>query len=116
MYSLVHDFSGTDDRLCKINGKTVLIDYKTANRSYYNPDGIYASNFAQLGGQAILVEEQFGIEVEDAAIVNFAKDSKEYKMRSLTDLNLTMIDAKLYFLACHGLYKLNQLVEWRLGK
>lgn len=114
MYSLTHDFAGTDDRLCTIGEKTVLIDYKTANRSYYNPDGIYASNFAQLGGQAILVEEQEGIEVDEAAIVNFAKDSQEFKMKSLSDMGLTILDAKLYFLACLNLYNLNKLFEWRM--
>lgn len=114
MYSLIHNFAGTDDRLCKINNKTILIDYKTSNRSYYNPDGIYASYFAQLGGQAILVEEQLGIEVDDAWSVNFAKDSEEYKYKRLSDLGFSVLDAKLYFLACLQLYELNKLFEWRV--
>ena len=104
---------GTDDRLCVINDKTVLIDYKTSNRSHYNPDGIYASNFAQLGGQAILVEEMLETEVDDAMIVNFSKDSEEYKLKSLSDMGLTVLDAKLYFLHCLGLYNMNKLFEWR---
>lgn len=114
MYSLFYDFAGTDDRFCVINGKKVVIDYKTQNRSIYNPDGIYASNFAQLGGQAILIEEMYGETVDDAWIVNYAKDSTEYRFRRLSDLNLTLLDAKIYFLNCFNLYKMNQLFEWRV--
>ena len=116
MYSLRYDFAGTDDRFCTINGKRIVIDYKSTNRSYFNPDGIYASNFAQLGGQILLIEEQLKEEVDDAMIVNFAKDSQEYKLRSLSDLGLTTHDAKLYFLHCLDLYNINKLFEWRLNK
>lgn len=117
MYSLEHDFCGTDDWLGKIGGKVVLIDYKSSNRSRYSPDGIFAPNFAQLGGQIILVEEQLGIEVEDAWIVNFAKsldgkDEPEFKYRALSEVGLTKTEAKLYFLHCLGLYRLNQKFEW----
>ena len=115
LYSLKYDFAGTDDRFCVINGKKIVIDYKTQNRSNYNPDGIYASNFAQLGGQAILIEEELGETVDDAWIVNYAKDSREYRFRRLSDLNLTMLDAKIYFLNCLNLYRMNQLFEWRVG-
>ena len=114
MYSLLYDFAGTDDRLCTINGKTILIDYKTSNRSYYNPDGIYASYYAQMGGQALLIEEQLGIEVDDCWSVNFAKDSEEYKYKRLSDLGFSLIDAKLYFLACLQLYNINHLFEWKV--
>ncbi len=113
MYSLKHDFAGTDDVLCKMGGKTILIDYKSTNRGYYNPDGIYAENFAQLGGQSILVEEMLGTEVDDLWIVNFAKDSQEYKVRQLSEMKLTKTDAQLYFLHCLGLYNINKQFEWR---
>jgi hypothetical protein len=116
MYSLFYNFAGTDDRFCKIGDKKIVIDYKTQNRSSYNPDGIYASNFAQLGGQAILIEEMFGETIDDCWIVNFAKDSEDYKYRSLSSANLTVLDAKLYFINCLNLYNVNQLFEWRIGK
>lgn len=116
MYSLVHDFAGTDDRFCEINGKKVVIDYKTQNRSPYNPDGIYASNFAQLGGQILLIEEMYNQEVEDAAIVNFAKDSEQYKVRFLSELGLGPLEAKLYFLHCLNLYNINKLFCWKNGE
>ena len=114
-YSLTHNFAGTLDALLRINDKNVLVDFKTSNRSYYNPDGIYASNFAQLGGQSLLVKENGG-EVDEAWITNFAKDSGEYKLRSLSDMNLTMLDAELYFLHCLALYNSNKLFEWRNSK
>lgn len=113
-YSLIHNFAGTDDVYWKINGKNVLTDFKTSNRSYYNPDGIYASYFAQLGGQAILIEEMIGDTVDDCWSVNFAKDSKEYKYKRLSDLGFSVIDAKLYFLACLNLYQINHLFEHKV--
>lgn len=116
MYSLAHNFAGTDDRFCEINGKNVLIDFKTSNRSYYNPDGLYATGFAQMGGQALLVEEMLGEQVDDLWLVNFAKDSQDYKIKSLSNIGLSVLDAKLYFLACLNLYNLNKTAEWRMSK
>lgn len=114
MYSLEHNFTGKDDRLCKIGDKTILVDYKTTNRSLYAPDGIYADNFAQLGGQMILVEEMLGLNVDDAWIVNFDKESREYRLRQLSELPLTKTHAKLYFLDCLGLYEINKLFNWKV--
>ncbi len=116
MYSKTHNFAGTDDRFCVIDGRRVVVDYKTSNRSHYNPDGIYGSNFAQIGGQILLIEEQLGEEVDDGWIVNFAKDSEDYKMKSLSEMGLTTTDAKLYFLHCLNLYNLNKTFEWKVSR
>jgi len=60
VYCKTHDFAGTFDLLCNINDKITLIDFKTTKTSYYNPDGIYASNFAQLGAYMLGLEEMLG--------------------------------------------------------
>lgn len=114
-YSLTHQFAGTCDLVAKIGGKLTIVDYKTTNPSYYNPDGIYAENFAQLGAYALGIEEMLGLEIEEAEIVNLPKNGKEYKVKSLSDLGMSLTDAKLYFLYCLGLYRLNKDFAWKLS-
>lgn len=114
-YSLTHGFAGTCDLVAKIGGKLTVIDFKTTNPSYYNPDGIYAENYAQLGAYILGLEEMLGIEVEEAEIVNLPKNGKEYKVKSLSDIGMSIEDAKMYFLYCLGLYKLNKDFAWKLG-
>lgn len=113
-YSLTHNFAGTVDDVSMIDGRVTVTDYKTTNPSYYNPDGIYAENFAQLGAYAILVEEMLELEVEEAQIVNLPKDGSDYKIKSLSDMGLTITDAKLYFLHALGLYNIHGLIGGRL--
>lgn len=113
-YSLTHNFAGTCDLVAKIGGKLTVIDYKTTNPSYYNPDGIYGENFAQLGAYMLGLEEMLGIEIEEATIVNLPKNGAEYKVKSLSDMGMSIADAKIYFLYCLGLYKLNKDFDWRL--
>ena len=115
-YSLAHNFAGKFDLLAEIDGKLVLIDFKTTNTSRYNPDGIYAENFAQLGAYLILIEEQMGVLVDEAVIVNLPKDGADYKTRSLVDLGVTKAEAKSYFLNAKGLYDLHQTVGFKLSK
>jgi len=54
--------------------------------------------------------------VDDCAIVNLPKDDSEYKMRSLSDMGLSNLDAKLYFLACNDLYNKDKTFQWRTQK
>jgi hypothetical protein len=107
VYSLSHDFAGTFDLMAKIDGKITLLDFKTTNPSYYNPDGIYAEYFGQLGGYLVAYEEQGG-KVDQAMVVNLPKDGSEYKVKSLEDINKTITDAKVYFLSALGLYRSNR--------
>lgn len=113
-YSRAGNYAGTTDLICNIGGKLTLIDFKTTNKTYYSPDGIYADNFCQLGGYLLGLEEMLGMKFDEAAIVNLPKDGSEYTMKSLTDLNLTMTDAKLYFRNALNLFELNKTFNWRL--
>ena len=113
-YSLLHNFAGKCDLVATIGGKLTLIDFKTTKTSTYNPDGIYADNFCQLGGYLQGIEEMTGLEIEEAIIVNLPKDGGEYKVRSLSDLGLTKTDAKLWFLNALGTYNLNGLFSSRV--
>ena len=116
VYSQKYDYAGTFDLAFELNDKVWLIDFKTSNSSYYNPDGIYAENFAQLGAYMIAAEEMLNVKIDECAIVNIPKDGGDYKMRSLSDLNLSKTDAKLYFLACLDLYNKHKTFQWRLNQ
>lgn len=116
VYSRTHHYAGTYDRKAIINGKLTVIDWKTTNTSKYNPDGLYAEYFGQGGAYAIADEDMYGEPIEQIMIVNLPKDGGEYKVKTLDDLGLTMLDAKLYFLAAKQLYDINQLFQWRMTK
>ena len=116
LYSKAHDYAGTADLVCKIKGKLVILDWKTTNTSRYNPDGIYATYFAQLGAYCLAYEEMTGEKVDELWAVNLPKDGGEYKLRRLEDIGLTKADCQAYFLALKQAYEINQIFEWRNSK
>lgn len=116
LYSQKHNFAGTADFICKVKDKLVILDWKTTNTSRYNPDGLYASYFAQLGGYCLAYEEMTGETVKDLWAVNLPKDGSEYKLKRLEDIGLTKTDCQAYFLALKQAYEINQTFEWRLNK
>lgn len=116
VYSKTHDYAGTADVVCKIGGKLIILDWKTTNTSRYNPDGIYASYFAQDGAYCLAYEEMTGEKVDELYIVNLPKDGGDYKMKRLEDIGLKKTDCQAYFLALKQAYELNQRFEWSLGR
>lgn len=116
LYSKTHNYAGTCDFVAEINGKLVIGDWKTTNTSRYNPDGIYATYFAQLGAYSLAYEEMTGEKVKELWAVNLPKDGGEYKLRRLEDIGLTKSDCQAYFLALKQAYELNKLFEWRILK
>lgn len=114
VYSLAHNFAGKFDLLADLDGKITLIDFKTSNTSRYAPEGIYPEMFCQLGGYLQLINEQLGVEVDEAMIVNLPKKGGAYKLKSLSDLGLSQAEAKMYFLNALGLYNLNSTFSWRM--
>ena len=113
-YSRIHDYAGTFDAIAVINGKRTLIDWKTTNTSYYNPDGIYGEYFAQLGAYLIGWQEMTGEPIDDLMIVNLPKDGSDVKVKGLADLGLSRADAKSYFLQARYLHKLNKEFNWKV--
>ncbi len=116
LYSKIHNFAGTADFVAKIKDKLVLGDWKTTNTSRYNPDGLYANYFAQLGGYCIAYEEMTGEKVQELWAVNLPKDGGEYKLKRLEDLGQTIADCKMYFLTLKHAHEINQKFEWSLTK
>jgi hypothetical protein len=53
VYSIKHDYIGTADLVCRINGKLAVVDFKTSN-------GLYNSVNAQVAGYSIAITEEEG--------------------------------------------------------
>jgi hypothetical protein len=72
-------FGGTVDMYAEIDGKKVLVDFKTGS-------GIYEEYLIQLSGYKILLEEN-GHRVDQAMIVRVGRDEEEgFEVKSLSDL------------------------------
>lgn len=116
VYSKIHDYAGTADFVAKTDDKLIIGDWKTTNTSKYNPDGLYASYFAQVGAYALAYEEMTGEKIDDLWLVNLPKDGGQYKLKKLEDTNLTKTDAIAYFLSLKSAYEQNQRFEWAISR
>jgi hypothetical protein len=116
LYSKAHNYAGTCDLVCKIKDKLIVLDWKTTNVSRYNPDGIYATYFAQLGAYSLAYEEMTGEKVGELYIVNLPKDGGDYKLKRLEDLGQSKTDCQAYFLALKSAYEQNIKFEWSLRR
>jgi hypothetical protein len=76
VYSKEHNYVGTFDVLMKVNGIITLGDFKTGSN-------IYPEYFIQLSGyNQAYIEEQTGIKVEHYMILNFNKDTGDFKIKT----------------------------------
>jgi len=68
IYSIEHNFAGTLDFLCKINGKVVIGDIKTSS-------GIWDEYYLQLAAYRMALMEEFpDLDITDALIIRCGKD------------------------------------------
>jgi len=96
--AMIHErfaFGGTADALGKVDGKFVLLDWKTS--SALRPD-----NLIQLSAYALLYEESEGIEIEQARIVRFDKNKIKYQEKIFDKEQLKI--GKVIFLQYRQLY------------
>lgn len=71
LVSECYRFGGTPDAVATINGKRVLLDWKSSN-------GVYGPYLAQLGGYAILIEECELWTPEEAHLLRFDKECEAW--------------------------------------
>lgn len=116
LYSKTHDYAGTADFIARIKDKLVIGDWKTTNTSFRNPDGIYATYFAQLGAYSLAYEEMTGEKIDELYVVNLPKDGGEYKLRRLEDISMSKVECQAYFLALKQAYEVNQRFEWAISR
>jgi hypothetical protein len=96
VYSQSHGFAGLIDAVADVNGKRMLIDYKTSK-------GVYTEMRYQIAGYRIAFEEEHGDQFDGGVILHFDKESgvctpHEYSREEL------MEDGQA-FLACLALKK-----------
>lgn len=82
VYSRERQYCGKYDALLEIDGKTILVDFKTTNISPYalkkgkDWTGLYPEDFLQLGFYAKAYKEADKNEIDDLMLVNCTKDGK----------------------------------------
>lgn len=74
VYSKEHNFAGTCDAILRINGETVLCDWKSTNASRSAPRGIYAEYFLQLGAYNLAYREEKATRVDFDPNKNYHQD------------------------------------------
>lgn len=77
VYSNDYDYCGIFDAIATINGKRVLIDYKTSS-------GVYPEQKMQACGYAIAYEEEYGLGFDQIMILHFCKKTGEFTPHPLS--------------------------------
>lgn len=92
-----YKFGGTFDFFGKINGQTVLMDFKTGK-------GIYPEFFYQLAAYSLLLKEILpDVYIDNYMLLNIGRDENEsFRVESKKDIEKD----KQIFLTCHKLYNL----------
>ncbi len=95
VYSKQHGYCGIFDAVAMVNGKKVIIDYKTSKR-------VYNDHRYQIAGYRGAYEEENG-KIDGAIVLHFDKETGEFDMVELTDED----HAADYpvFLACYEIKK-----------
>lgn len=73
VYSRTHNYSGTCDLDCEIDGKRTILDYKTSS-------GIYPEMHFQTAAYAQARQEELGVEYDQRAIVLFNKKNGKFEV------------------------------------
>lgn len=105
MVSEQHRYGGTPDALMEIDGKLALGDWKTSN-------GVYEDMLLQLGGYAILWEENHPEQPITGGfhLCRFAKEAGDYSHHYWDTLD----EAKEMFLLLRRAYELDKLLKKRV--
>jgi hypothetical protein len=78
VYSKKHKYAGILDLVAEIDGKLVLVDFKTST-------GIYPEMFLQVAGYKLAYEEMTRRKIEKRIIVRFDKETGDFETRELPD-------------------------------
>lgn len=78
IYSRKYNFVGTLDGIAMINGKRMLIDYKTSK-------GIYSEMHYQISAYRLAWEEETGEKLDGMVILHFDKESGAFTAKEFSD-------------------------------
>lgn len=90
VYSKQHGFVGLADAIAEIDGKRILLDYKTGK-------GIYNEFYYQVAGYRLAYEEENG-KLDGCMILHFDKESGNFNSKNISDEDYKL-NAPV-FLAC----------------
>lgn len=104
VYSMMFGYSGQGDFRGQMSNKTVILDWKTTNRSYNNPDGISVEYFFQVGGLAHAEFERTGVWVDDVGIVNLDKEGGDPRVIMASEFGMSPRDCGRAYISCFNTY------------
>lgn len=102
LVSKVHKFGGTPDAFGTLDNKPILLDWKTSN-------SVYSDYLLQLAAYALLIEENYGIEVQGYYLCRFSKENADFSIHHYPDLT----DARRMFLLLREAYDLDKTLKKR---
>lgn len=117
VYSVEHEYCGTFDCMFEDkDGRIILGDVKTTKRTLDAQKGVYAEYVAQLGAYAQAWEEETGRKVHDLIVLNPDKTYGEMVAVRLSELGISVAEAKTAFLELKEVYDLLIPLKWKLKK
>jgi len=102
LVSKVHRFGGTPDAFGTLDNKPILLDWKTSN-------SVYSDYLLQLAAYALLVEENYGIEVQGYYLCRFSKENADFSIHYYPDLT----EARRMFLLLREAYEIDKSLKKR---
>lgn len=98
-----YQFGGTLDGVT-FNGKPAVLDWKTSNSIF--PDYLY-----QCAAYALLLEENYGVKIDEAHILRVSKDNADFEHRRFAGLDDAKEVFKLFAKAYHLVKKVDKRVK-----
>jgi hypothetical protein len=116
VYSLNFGYSGQGDFRGVLANKYCIVDWKSTNRSEWNPDGVSIDYFFQLGGLAQAEYERTGKWVDDLAAVNLDKLGEEPRVVFASELGMSPQDAARAYISCFNNYHMVETWDYKFKK
>lgn len=102
LVSKVHKFGGTPDAFGTLDNKPILLDWKTSN-------AVYSDYLLQLAAYALLIEENYGIDVQGYYLCRFSKENADFSIHYYPDLT----EARRMFLLLREAYEIDKTLKKR---
>lgn len=113
VYSRANEVAGTFDALFEIDGKIVLVDFKTNSVSRDAPQGVYPEALLQMGAYSLAYREETGKPIDNLMVVNISKKDGKIRTLSASDLGVSVEDCEQGFKNLLEVYRLhNKLTNY----
>jgi hypothetical protein len=116
VYSLMFGYSGQGDFRGWVNGKYVILDWKSTNRSEWNKDGISVDYFFQLGGLAQAEFERTGKWAADLGAVNLDKKGDEPRVIFASEFGMSPQDCARGYVSCFNTHHTIKNADYKFVK